>query len=136
SGSLRSKRLCGSCTEKNYHNDSFTTWDDLLLTAVFVASSSAHCPFICPIVYKPVCGTDNNTYNNYCQLQQVACRTNVLKQHNGPCKKKECPKFCTLEYEPVCGTDGKTYGNLCQLRGAACDNPYLRLRVAHRGPCY
>nr|CAA56043.1 PAPI I [Pacifastacus leniusculus] len=116
---------------------SLLTWITTLL--VVVASTAARCPSICPLNYKPVCGSDLKTYGNSCQLNAAICRNPSLKKlYDGPCIDKpqpQCPSICPLDYNPVCGTDGKTYSNLCALRIEACNNPHLNLRVDYQGEC-
>ncbi|KAI9557682.1 hypothetical protein GHT06_017511 [Daphnia sinensis] len=96
---------------------------------------------VCPLNYRPVCGTDGKTYSNQCMLDAKTVDGSVIsKAYDGECKlnQKEygphctpdenpivcgcpCGIRCTDAYVPVCGTDGKTYANECQLAVAnAC----------------
>ena len=50
---------------------------------------TGNCPMICPAVYVPVCGSDDRTYSNNCELDIANCKDKqrdirVLKQ--GECE--------------------------------------------------
>ncbi|EDO38471.1 predicted protein, partial [Nematostella vectensis] len=97
------------------------------------------CPKVCTLDYTPVCGSDNKTYANLCNLEVEACKpenTDKLQLlHDGPCPPVcECPKACTREYKPACGTDGNTYPNRCVLAIQSCETGE-KLQLAHDGPC-
>ncbi|XP_073990277.1 serine protease inhibitor dipetalogastin-like isoform X3 [Rhodnius prolixus] len=97
--------------------------------------------------YKPVCGSDDITYDNNCRLEcaSISSSPGVELKHEGPCRTEEkkilkrsdefemyrcaCPKI----YYPVCGTDGETYPNLCVLECHMRMNPGLQLH--HYGHC-
>ena len=44
------------------------------------------CEPVCPRHLMPVCGTDQETYNNDCLLKAATCRDkSIVKLHDGPC---------------------------------------------------
>ncbi|XP_062590212.1 serine protease inhibitor Kazal-type 1-like [Saccostrea cucullata] len=47
----------------------------------------AHCNQICPRIYRPICGSDGNTYANDCLLRVHNCLNddNVVVAYDGPC---------------------------------------------------
>ncbi|KAK0079995.1 hypothetical protein PV325_000554 [Microctonus aethiopoides] len=49
--------------------------------------ASCQCPTNCPKVPDPVCGSDDITYTNHCQLRQASCRDrkNTRVKHKGVC---------------------------------------------------
>merc|ERR1719461_316036 len=82
------------------------------------------CPYMCPHVYKPVCGSDNVSYLNVCRMQAAACMKGVKVglQHVGRCGVPEpCPAFCPTENEEqYCGSDGRSYRSMCHVQAAVC----------------
>lgn len=120
------------------------------------------CPLFCHRMLRPVCGSDNQTYNNECLLKQHACNypsMNLSIKHSGACEsetdqievesqkllensdatlniaKSDCPRHCNRMYRPVCGSNNETYANECVLRMHSCDNPSLKLIQKHLGEC-
>ena len=56
------------------------------------------CEKNCVRSFKPVCGSDGQTYNNECLLEVAQCRTRGLRvNHRGP---------CAADREPQTGIDG------------------------------
>uniref|UniRef100_A0A914WHI2 Kazal-like domain-containing protein n=1 Tax=Plectus sambesii TaxID=2011161 RepID=A0A914WHI2_9BILA len=90
----------------------------------------------CPRLFKPVCGTDSQTYNSDCKLK-CAQETNpgLRMAYEGIC----CPQpFCPGHWDPLCDDHGHTHENECMFRYALCvmrktDN--LVLEIASRGEC-
>lgn len=48
------------------------------------------CQQVCQGRYDPVCGTDNRTYGNPCELDSMACvlKREIKVKHKGPCGKR------------------------------------------------
>lgn len=95
------------------------------------SSSKRLCP--CPKHYFPICGSDNNTYDNECELRCNRQKNpNLTVKHIGECNIV-VPCECHLDYSPVCGSDGITYSNLCLLRCMKMRNK--NLEATHTGEC-
>ncbi|XP_061469376.1 ovomucoid-like [Rhineura floridana] len=104
-------------------------------------------PFMCTLIYNPVCGSDDVTYTNLCYFCNAkrGREGNLTVVHEGECKpKSECSAFpepekdepiiCTMEFRPLCGSDGETYDNLCLF----CAAKWKRggnLTIIHEGEC-
>ncbi|NXO71347.1 AGRIN protein, partial [Phainopepla nitens] len=102
--------------------------------------------------YDPVCGTDQRTYGNPCELHAMACllQRDIGVRHKGPCDRCGkcqfgaiceaetgrcvCPTECVPSAQPVCGSDGNTYGSECELHVRACTQQ-KNILVAAQGHC-
>lgn len=100
-------------------------------------SGSAACADVCPMIYKPVCGSGGKTYANDCILGIAQCKSGgaITQVSDGQCPSSSssssgsysvrCPEVCIEVYEPVCGSDGVTYSNSCFLGIANCKDPSI-----------
>ena len=98
---------------------------------------------VCPPVYTPVCGNNNQTYNSECELYRTACVDNNSElelDYHGSCSYRPCSRTlcantphstcgtentchcptCNHVFDPVCGDNGVLYDNLCLLQRDAC----------------
>ncbi|XP_022255732.1 agrin-like isoform X2 [Limulus polyphemus] len=120
--------------------------------------ASCKCPASCEPVMRPVCGTDEKTYDSECELRREACvqKKDIAVAYRGTCDYKgpcrefacrhgsmcfirdgiplcECPT-CTEEFRPVCGSDGILYNNPCKLKKESCEKQ-MEISVAFEGQC-
>uniref|UniRef100_A0A182WTA9 Kazal-like domain-containing protein n=1 Tax=Anopheles quadriannulatus TaxID=34691 RepID=A0A182WTA9_ANOQN len=75
------------------------------------------CP--CHMIAEPVCGSDNKTYGNDCELNCDAKYTTGLYKTTAAqldCDfKRDSPCICPLYLWPVYRSDNHIYGNNCDL---------------------
>ncbi|XP_076993472.1 double-headed protease inhibitor, submandibular gland-like [Tamandua tetradactyla] len=92
---------------------------------------------ICPRIFRPICGTDQQTYNSECML----CMKNqekglqLRKLHDNECI--QCTVYsavCTMEFIPHCGSDGQQYPNKCAFCNAVLESRG-ELTLASYGSC-
>ncbi|XP_073731354.1 agrin isoform X10 [Misgurnus anguillicaudatus] len=116
----------------------------------------------CSPVVAPVCGSDDSTYSNECELEKAQCiaqrRIKVMRKgscaQKDPCSEMTCSFgstciqssnglsakcMCPLSCENVpklvvCGSDGQDYQSECELNMKAC-TIQKNIRVHHKGRC-
>lgn len=98
------------------------------------------CTLACPKIYRPICGSDGETYNSQCELDYKNCvkgeGADVAAAHEGRCRicpvaVTDCPEE---ELDLVCGSDGVEYNSECEMRAANCGENKAVV-VQHKGPC-
>ena len=81
------------------------------------------CSVHCGQIFQPVCGSNNETFSNLCELEVAKCKgrwPNLTLISEGPCQQQrpqvepiefeeDCPEVCGQIYDPVCGTDGNLH---------------------------
>ncbi|KAI5631533.1 kazal-type serine protease inhibitor domain-containing protein [Phthorimaea operculella] len=99
------------------------------------SSNTTQRKFQCPKDYMAsgkVCGSDDVTYANRCELELARTEDNPLGvQYLGKCVVKKDTK-CDV-WEPVCGNDYLTYWNDCEFQLARANRSLLKM--VHTGPC-
>uniref|UniRef100_A0A8C4WIH0 Kazal-like domain-containing protein n=2 Tax=Gopherus TaxID=38771 RepID=A0A8C4WIH0_9SAUR len=75
------------------HSDFFSQyvkWQSNELLPREASLLKERCYFACPLIYRPVCGTNGITYSNKCNLCAARWKTgiNIGIKHEGRCNRK------------------------------------------------
>ena len=100
-----------------------TTITTTTVTTITTTTTTTNPCLSCVAQYSPVCGVDDNTYENPCYARCYG----ITEFSVGLCKPAadKCPA-CARSFEPVCAK-GTTYYNPCFSRCAGVSNYDLRL---------
>lgn len=109
----------------------------LINTATIDTAQSFSCT--CPKNLRPICGSNNVTYDNDCIFDCAASQTKYLEfQYCGRCEveanhtiKNDC--ICPMTRDPVCGNNNREYRNECFLNCLMESNKELKME--HKGRC-
>nr|A0A3G5BID2.1 RecName: Full=U-Kazal-Dg21.2; Flags: Precursor [Dolopus genitalis]AYV99542.1 venom polypeptide [Dolopus genitalis] len=115
---------------------------------------SDFCPEVCPLLYKPVCGSYGDIkkiFPNECELKRANCKFGEAweKINMDICRnisfkselidpKKKCLKPCNLNWDPICAFDGEkyfTFGNRCDMEIQTCLRSEKNWTLIRKGEC-
>lgn len=89
-----------------------------------VPSQSDSCPDECPETDDddfPVCGSDGNAYQSYCEMKRRTCGQKVVPVALHHCEAtKHCLSRCGKERRAVCASDNRIYMNACDMKARNC----------------
>ena len=148
---------CGGLLGLECGDNEFCNFEDANCGAADQTGVCEDIPEFCPEIYGPVCGCNDQTYDNECFANaagvsvasegpcpgdgqacggelDVACNEGEFCQFaDGVCGDDEgvcteVPETCPELFAPVCGCDGETYGNRCEASAAG-------VSVASDGEC-
>jgi hypothetical protein len=108
-----------------------------VIFAVFISSAESVNDCGCNRIFKPVCGSNEETYENLCKLTcEQRLRPALKLAYSGTC----CPKaeFCTTFSDPICDNLGETHENECIFSYKQCvakRSHNFILKIEKRGPC-
>ena len=124
---------CGGRAQGQCGEGQFCQWKDSDICGAFDAGGTCqYRPDFCPMIYKPVCACDGNTYGNTCQAahagysvsSQGACEAAPTEPtepaHCGGIAGLKCAEgeFCSFEEATSCGS-GDQMGT-CQAKPDVC----------------
>ena len=150
-------RACGGLLGLQCRDGEYCKFDeDAMCGAADQTGECAAIPEVCPEIFAPVCGCDDQTYDSACVaagagvsvaregacgavcggLQGLPCAEGqYCNFRDGSCgaadQTGECtgiPEVCPELFAPICGCDDVTYGNACEAGLAG-------VSVAREGAC-
>ena len=123
-----------------------TTMSSTIITTTTTTNLNSNCENTCNCDDNQcsyICGSNNVTYCNECQMKCQACKTNseIFILYPRPCValpiNPDCDEICNcdlMETNVVCGTDGISYPNTCTLECNACKEN-SGVIIDHPGDC-
>lgn len=107
----------------------------LTIQSTFAASIGADHTCYCSRELDPICGTDDNSYENDCIFNCAKTQNDDLEiKYRGECNTAdESACICAEAYLPVCGSDNSTYSSECILECVQKREKDLKLK--YHGEC-